>query len=96
MIKPKRVLSLLGAMLLAGVLSEAAFAGGNPEMTDEYTKALGDVKMMEMMDTNKDHVVTKKEFMTYHEKLFDMMDKTKAGKIKESDWYDSVVSGKRG
>ena len=44
------------------------------------------MKMMHMMDTNKDGKVTKEEFMAYHEMIWKKMDKSGKGYMMEEDW----------
>jgi hypothetical protein len=40
------------------------------------------------MDTNKDHMLSKEEFMKYNEKLFGMMGKNKDGMISVDEWLE--------
>ena len=42
----------------------------------EPGKGARTMNMMHMMDSNKDSKVTKEEFMTYHERIWDKMDKS--------------------
>ncbi|MGH8719891.1 MAG: hypothetical protein ACREV0_13290 [Burkholderiales bacterium] len=51
-------------------------------------KEMRTMKVMTMLDTSKDHQVSKEEFMGYYQKVFTMMDKNKDGMISESEWLD--------
>lgn len=72
-----------GAMMGIAALS---FAAGEPEFTFH---AYGDLmkkdakSLMHMMDSNKDGMVSKKEYMDFHTKMWDMMDKNKKGMVDE-------------
>jgi len=50
--------------------------------------------MMDMMDGNKDHKVSKEEFMAYQSRLFDMMDRNKDGMVDKQEWERSGIGGK--
>ena len=84
MIKKARALTVMGTML-AAALSVPALAE-SPHFTANYVRGLQDMKMMKMMDTNGDGMVSKEEFMKYHEKMFDMMDKNKDGMVDKAEW----------
>jgi hypothetical protein len=96
MIKMNRLYSAIGAMLLAGALCGPASAQEGRGIAD-YARSFGfgDMKMMAMMDKNGDHVVTKKEYMDFHSKLFDMMDTKKTGKLTADDWMNATILGKQ-
>jgi Ca2+-binding EF-hand superfamily protein len=78
---------IIGALLMSSLAVQAAevtFASG-------YARAgqgMRTMKMMTAMDTNKDHMLSKEEFMKYNEKLFDMMDKNKDGMISVDEWLE--------
>ena len=49
-------------------------------------KGMRTMKMMHMMDTNKEGKVTKEEFMHYYEMVFDKMDEKHLGYIDVNMW----------
>lgn len=77
----KTVIASMGAALALSV-SSVAFAG-HPA---GYPNAFHDLKYMAMVDTDGNHEVTKEEFMAFHEKMFDQMDKNHDGKIDQAEW----------
>ena len=59
-------------------------------------KGMRTMKMMHMMDTNKDGKVTKEESMAYHEKVWMMMDKNGKGYLMEEDWITTELKKQGG
>ena len=49
-------------------------------------KGMRTMKMMHMMDTNKDSKVSKEEFMHYYEMVWDMMDPGHLGQVGVNKW----------
>ena len=49
-------------------------------------KGMRTMKMMHMMDTNKDSKVSKEEFMHYYEMVWEMMDPGHLGQIGVNKW----------
>lgn len=95
--KNATTLSLCGAMLAAALaLPALADEGGSTLFTAAYMHAMKSLKMMDMMDANKDHMVSKEEWMAYHAKMFDMMDKNHDGMIDKSEWQKGLggIGGK--
>jgi len=92
----KPMLALCGAMFAAvlAVPAQAAEEGGSNIFTKDYIRSLSSLKMMDMMDGNKDHMVSKEEFMAYQSRLFDMMDRNKDGMIDKQEWERSGIGGK--
>jgi hypothetical protein len=92
-----KTLMLAGA-LFAATLTVPAFAaeGGFTIFTTDYVRAMKSLKMMDMMDENKDHRVSKAEWMAHHEKLFDMMDRNKDGMADKTEWQGGLggIGGK--
>lgn len=81
----------LSALALALGFSAAATADDVMFATGGYARGgegMRTMKMMEMMDSNKDHKLTKKEFMKQYEKVFTMMDKDKDGMISVDEWLE--------
>lgn len=96
--KQAKVLTLGGAMLAAALLAAPVHAdeGGFSIFTKDYISSLQSLKMMDMMDANKDHKVTKQEFMAYQGHLFEMMDRNKDGVIDQAEWETKLggIGGK--
>ena len=85
----------LAAMMMASFASISFAAGGGQAEIQKLWQASGyatpgkgmrTMKMMHMMDTNKDSKVTKEEFMAYHEMIWEKMDKNHKGYMMEQDW----------
>ena len=70
----KKVILFSAAVLLAA--SGSAFA-------DHHLK--GEGKGMQMMDANKDGMISKDEFMKHHEMMWDKMKKNSAGTVDMKD-----------
>lgn len=70
----KKLTVLSAAILLAA--SSAAFA-------DHHMK--GEAYSMKMLDTNKDGMISKDEFMKHHEMMWDQMKKNSAGMVDVKD-----------
>jgi len=70
----KANLILLGTTFVA----TAAFAMDDP-------KPRGMMMDMNVMDTNHDGMISKQEFMKYHEKMWAMMKKNKSGMVNIKD-----------
>ena len=58
--------------------------------TGGYSRELRSMKMMEMIDTDKDHKVTKDEFLKYHQTLFAAMDKKGTKTIDPQEWLATL------
>ena len=87
-------MTLLAAMVMVSFAS-VSFAGtGQMDIQKLWEgsgyahpgKGMRTMKMMHMMDTNKDGKVTKEEFMAYHQMIWDKMDKGHKGYMMEEDW----------
>ena len=55
-------------------------------------KQMKPMDVMHQMDTNKDGMVTKAEFMKYMGALYDRMDKNKDDKVTAEEWLKNVWS----
>lgn len=88
-------ISLMGTAVLAAVAMSAA-ASEEGIFTKEYMRSLQSMKMMGMMDGNKDKMVSKEEFMAYQSRMFDMMDQNKDGMIDSKEWQAKLggIGGK--
>jgi Ca2+-binding EF-hand superfamily protein len=96
--KQAKILAMCAATLAASMLTLPAHAdeGGSTIFTKDYIRSLQSLKMMDMMDANKDHKVTKEEFMAYQGHLFEMMDRNKDGVIDQAEWEGKLggIGGK--
>ena len=54
--------------------------------TGGYSRELRSMKMMGKIDADGDHLVTKSEFIAYHQKLFIAMDKSGDKQIDGQEW----------
>ena len=83
-----------GALMLAGALvahsdDMVSFATGG------YASVLRTEAMMRKMDTNHDHMVSRKEWIAFQNEVFAMLDKHRNGEIDESEYmsgYPAVAS----
>ena len=80
-------------------LDEKEWVGAKGEQkvsiaTGGYSRELRSMKMMEMMDADKDHKVTKDEFLKYHQTLFDAMDKQGTKMIDAQGWLARQTGNK--
>jgi len=78
------------ALAMLGAPATALAGDASMEVPRSY-RALMKMKPMEvmhMMDTGKTGLVTKADYMAFHEAMFDKMDKNKDGKVSKSEWLD--------
>jgi hypothetical protein len=73
-------------ILAAGLSAPALADGGFSMFSRDYARAMRSPTMMAMMDANKDHRVSRAEWLAYHEKLFDMMDADRDGMASRAEW----------
>jgi len=92
--KPMHALCSATFATVLAVPAQAAEEGGSNIFTKDYIRSLSSLKMMDMMDGNKDHKVSKEEFMAYQSRLFDMMDRNTDGMIDKQEWERSGLGGK--
>jgi len=86
--------ALLAAMAIASFLSVSVAQAAEADVQKLWLgsgyahpgKGMRTMKMMHMMDTNKDGKVTKEEFMHYYEMVWDMMDPKHLGEIGVNKW----------
>lgn len=62
--------------------------------TGGYTRELRSTKMMKMMDSNADHLVTRDEFLNHHRAIFNKLDTTSDQQIDAQEWVAKVFGGK--
>ncbi len=86
--------ALLAAMAIASFLSVSVAQAAETDVQKLWQssgyatpgKGMRTMKMMHMMDTNKDGKVTKEEFMHYYEMVWDMMDPKHLGEVGVNKW----------
>ena len=86
--------ALLAAMAIASFLSVSAAQAAETDIQKLWQasgyaqpgKGMRTMKMMHMMDTNKDSKVTKEEFMHYYQMVWEMMDEKHLGEISVNKW----------
>ncbi len=84
-------MALLAAMIMA-FFASTSFAQTDIQKLWQASgyatpgKGMRTMKMMHMMDTDKDGKVTKEEFMHYYEMVWDMMDPGHLGQIGVNKW----------
>ena len=86
--------ALLAAMAIASFLSVSAAQAAETDIQKLWQasgyaqpgKGMRTMKMMHMMDTNKDSKVTKEEFMHYYQMVWEMMDEKHLGEVGVNKW----------
>jgi hypothetical protein len=54
--------------------------------TAAYTSNLQTHEMFKKIDTDGDGTISKEEFLSFHRKVFEMLDRTKKGMVGPTDW----------
>ena len=62
--------------------------------TGGYSRELRTMPMMKAMDTDGDHLVTKDEFIKFHENIFTSMDKSSDKMLDPQEWLARQTSNK--
>lgn len=89
---PKK--SLLGFSLLS-LFATHAFAIENAQsafLTEGYQKQMQTRDMMNKLDANGDHLISREEFSNYYGKLFDMLDRDHDGTLDAKEWVGAAQS----
>lgn len=73
-----RMLAVVGAALICVPLASCQ----TPSPADKQS-----MSTMKAMDTDKNGLVTKDEYMKYQEQQFDKIDKDKSKTLNESEWF---------
>ncbi|MEP7042225.1 MAG: EF-hand domain-containing protein [Dokdonella sp.] len=77
---------LLAAPLFAGAIENAQQAF----VTDAYEKNMRTMEMMNKLDANGDHMISKEEGEAYFSKLFDMLDRNHDGVLDHNEWVGAA------
>jgi hypothetical protein len=82
------VLWMTGAIAMTG--PAAAFADDMASFaTGGYARGLQSEKLMHKMDTNRDGMISKDEWLAFQEKVFAMLDKNKSGKVDAKEFIST-------
>ena len=82
-----------------GVLDANEWVGkdGNKSVTlgtGGYSRQLRKLSTMDAMDANKDHKITREEFISYHDTLFVAMDKSGDAQLDPQEWLAKATGNK--
>jgi hypothetical protein len=82
-LRPLRSAALLAACAVAIAYSAGASSADDMVSfaTAGYASGLHSMALMHKIDTNGDGMVSKDEWLAFHDKVFGMLDKNKAGKV---------------
>lgn len=62
--------------------------------TGGYTRELRSMKMMKLIDTDANHLVTREEFLDHHRAIFNKLDMSADQQIDAQEWVAKVFGGK--
>ncbi len=80
---------------LSALASLSSVAHAQPDLsTGGYVNELQTMEMMSMLDANDNHMVSKEEFNSYYNKLFDALNKNKDDSLDENEWIGNVMDTK--
>ena len=92
MMKIMRMTAAIGALALGAMYVLPASAQGTfPSSAQEFSSNFWTERMMRVMDTNKDGMVSRQEFMTYMGAQYDMMDTGKKGMLTSQQFMDKKM-----
>lgn len=90
--KQLRMASAVGVFALAAMAAFPALAQGTfPSSAQEFPSQFWTERMMKAMDTNKDGMVSRDEYMAYMGKQFDMMDAGKKRMLTAQQFMDKKM-----
>ena len=88
MYKSWRLLTTATLLSAASLLSAKAIADDMVSLaTGGYATGLRTMEMMHMIDTNKDGIVSKDEWVAYQERVFKALDKDGDGSLDTAEFY---------
>jgi hypothetical protein len=61
--------------------------------TGGYSRELRDIKMMDLIDADKNHEVTREEFLNHHRAVFVKMDTSADQQIDAQEWVAKIFAG---
>lgn len=57
-----------------------------------YARTISKLEVMDAMDSNRDHKVTKEEFLNFHKMLFNAMDSSQDKQISAQEWAMKLLN----
>ena len=95
MMKQLRNAFAMGVLAMAAMTALPAAAQGTfPSSAQEFSSHFWTERMMRTMDTNKDSMVSRQEFLAYMGTQYDMMDTTKKGMLTAPQFMDKKMMAK--
>jgi len=95
MLKQLKTAAMIGALAIAGLGAlPAAAQSPFPSSAVEFSSHFWTERMMRAMDTNKDGMVSRQEFLTYMGTQYDMMDTGKKGMLTGQQFMDKKMMAK--
>ena len=93
MLKQLKLASTVGVLAL-GTYGAPAMGASSAFPQSEFNAMFWSPEMMRRMDTNKDGMVSREEFMTYMGRQYDMMDSGKKGMLTAAQFTDKTMMSK--
>ena len=93
MLKQRKLANAL-VVLALGTFAVPAMAASSPFPQSEFNAMFWSPEMMRRMDTNKDGMVSRDEFMTYMGRQYDMMDTGKKKMLTAAQFTDKAMMSK--
>jgi len=95
MLKQLKTAAAVGVLAMAGLgAMPAAAQSPFPSSAVEFSSHFWSERMMRAMDTNKDGMVSRQEFLGYMGTQFDMMDTGKKGMLTSQQFMDKKMMAK--
>lgn len=92
MMKQLRMAAMIGTIAFAALSAMPAGAQSPfPSSAQEFSSNFWTERMMRAMDTNKDGMVSRQEYMSYMGAQFDMMDGGKKGMLTSQQFMDKKM-----
>ena len=92
MMKTLKTMAAIGAIAFATMSAAPAGAQSTfPSSAQEFSSNFWTERMMRAMDTNKDGMVSRQEFMSYMGAQYDMMDAGKKGMLTSQQFMDKKM-----
>jgi hypothetical protein len=92
MVKQLKSACTIGILAFAAMTALPAAAQGTyPSSAQEFSSRFWTEPMMRAMDTNKDGMVSRQEFLTYMGTQYDMMDSGKKGMLTAPQFMDKKM-----
>lgn len=89
----KNIATISAAMLSLAAFSLPVFADDVMLGTGGYNRAMRDMSLMKMLDSDGDHKVTNAEYTSFYEAAFDKLDKNGDGSLDAKEWTGTKGDG---